>query len=194
MAFFEALQNQTKAHNGDYANGNIVLVKDGFCWPALFFTPLWLIFSGMWLVLIIYIGLWLVFAGLANAGFISDDMAFWAEIGISLLFAYEANFLRKWTLQRGNYRPIGVSLGRNLLEAEVNFFGQFIAPNNAPNNAPTNDVPTGDVNPTAHTATSSADIIVNPISTAQTTQHQKSHWKIGGKRKSDSVVGMFSDD
>lgn len=141
----------------------------------------------MWLVLIIYVGLWFVFVSLATAGYISENIAFWLEIGVSVLFAYEANFLRKWTLRRGNYETIGVSLGRNLADAEVNFFSQFIG-GSSRNNAAMQPIYADEP------ITSTADMIVNPISAAQTTQHQKSHWKVGGKRQSDSVVGMFSDD
>ncbi|MBL1242664.1 MAG: DUF2628 domain-containing protein [OCS116 cluster bacterium] len=184
MAFFEALQNTHKAHNGDFSNGNIVLVKDGFCWPALFFTPFWLIFRGMWLILTLYVGFSLIFWAVENAGYISSSAAFWAQIGMSILFAFEANFLRKWTLQRGHYRHIGVSLGRNLQEAEVNFFAQFVG--DAP--LATNYVEAVIV------PASSSEMVINPVSVAQKTEIQKSHWKIGGKRKADSVVGMFSDD
>lgn len=185
MAFFEALQNPSKSHNGDYANGNIVFVKDGFCWPALFFTPFWLIFRGMWLVLVFYIGLSLIFWAMQDTGLISSDAAFWVQIGLSLLFAFEANFLRKWTLQRGNYRHIGVSLGGNIKEAEVNFFEQFIGGKPSPEAVV--------VEPVVVSA-SVSEQVVNPISTVSKVEHQKSHWKVGGKRKADSVVGMFSDD
>lgn len=187
MAFFEAFQNPSKAHNGDFANGNIVLVKDGFCWPALFFTPFWLMFRGMWLVLILYIGVSLIFIGLSGAGYISAEASFWVQIGLSLLFAFEANFLRKWTMQRGNYRHIGVSLGSNLKQAEVNFFKQFSG-----ENARSFEMETTPI--AEESGHSSSQMVVNPVSNEKTTIHQKSHWKVGGKRKSDSVVGMFSDD
>lgn len=192
MAFFEALQNTNKAHSGDYANGNIVLVKDGFCWPALFFTPFWLIFRGMWLILVFYIGISLIFWAAENAGYISPDVAFWAQFGMSVLFAFEANFLRKWTMQRGDYRHIGVSLGRNLQEAEVSFFAQFVgdAPLSPPM-SPQSSAPF--VEPTTQTSNSS-ELVMNPVNVAQKTELKKSHWKVGGKRKADSVVGMFSDD
>lgn len=184
MAFFEALQNTNKAHSGDYSNGNIVLVKDGFCWPALFFTPFWLIFRGMWLILVFYIGISMIFWAVENAGYISPDVAFWAQFGLSVLFAFEANFLRKWTMQRGNYRHIGVSLGRNLQEAEVSFFAQFVG--DAPLSASLAEP--------AVRASSSSEMVMNPVSVVQKTELKKSHWKVGGKRKADSVVGMFSDD
>lgn len=184
MAFFEALQNTNKAHNGDYANGNIVLVKDGFCWPALFFTPFWLVFRGMWLVLVFYIGLSMIFWAAENSGYISSDIVFWVQIGLSVLLAYEANFLRKWSLLRANYRHIGVSLGDNLKQAEVNFFAQFVGEKSL--SAPHIEA--------VPVSSSAADTVINPVSVAQKADPQKSHWKVGGKRQADSVVGMFNDD
>lgn len=191
MAFFEALQNSSKSHNGDYANGNIVLIKDGFCWPALFFTPFWLIFRGMWLILVFYIGLSMIFWAAENSGYISADIVFWVQIGLSILLAYEANFLRKWTLLRDDYKHIGVSLGDNLKQAEVNFFDQFIGGTLSS----TGEMPLSAAYVEAMPVSSSAaDMVINPVSVGQKTNPQKSHWKVGGKRKADSVVGMFNDD
>ncbi len=175
MAFFEALQNPNISHNGDYANGNTILVKDGFSWTALIFTPFWLMFHGMWLIFVMYIGVTFSFYALAEFRVISPDIIFWLNVSVSIIFAFEANFLRKWTLERKNYQRIGVSLGANIREAEVNFFSQFIQ--------------TGAPTPPAFSSTN------NDIQTSDTTPPtKKSHWKIGGKRDSDSVVGMFSDN
>ncbi len=187
MAFFEALQNPARSHNGDFSNGNIVLIKDGFCWPALFFTPLWMLFRGMWLIFAFYIALTLVFFAIGEAGLIAPGIVFWLNIGISLIFAYEANFLRKWTLLRHNYRHIGVSLGANIREAEVNFFAQHSKP------APVEPSSAEAMIPMTVGATSSTTVI-NPMQVEPQSDLKKSHWGVGGKRKSDSVVGMFSDD
>lgn len=194
MAFYEVFQNTGRSHNGDYANGNIVLIKDGFCWPALFFTPFWLIFRGMWLVLALYIGVSLIIVALAELNYIDPSILFWLNLGISLIFAYEANFLRKWTLQRRKYNHVGVTLGNNIREAEVGFFAQFINPNKVdvePQYSAADEV---NPVPADMMAKNSSQMVVNPVNENVENIHRKSHWKIGGKRKSDSVVGMFSDD
>jgi hypothetical protein len=100
----------------------LVFIKDGFNWPALFFAGPWLIYRRMWLTLVGYI-------------VIAMGIAFVAErlIGSSggpiilllhLLFALEANELRRWTLERNGYRLIGVSEGRTLEEAEIRYFSE----------------------------------------------------------------------
>lgn len=182
MAFYDALQNSTRRHNGDYANGNIVLVKNGFCWPALFFAPLWLIFRGMWLILVFYIGISMLLIAIAELGFISPDTAFWVDIAFAFLLAFEGNFLRKWTLQRSNYQQIGVSFGKGLQQAEVNFFEKM---QNATHHA------SDHIGQNTHNYDVHQNIIVKdkPQTPAQITK--PTHWKSGGKRNSDSVVGMF---
>jgi hypothetical protein len=99
-----------------------VFIKEGFCWPAFFFTPIWLLFRRMWLVFILYL--------LASAAvfYLASQMP---EIGglIALLFgilvALEANNLRRWTLERRGSRFIGVAAGRRLIEAEFRFFSTW---------------------------------------------------------------------
>jgi hypothetical protein len=97
-----------------------VFVKDGFSWPALFFAVIWMIYRRMWLVLVVYVAV-----GLA-AGFVAQrtggDVAGFAMVLAHLLFALEANNLRRWTLERRGLRLVGVAEGRNVEEAEIGYF------------------------------------------------------------------------
>jgi hypothetical protein len=34
---------------------DVVLVKEGFCWPALFFSVIWAIWKGLWLVALLFL-------------------------------------------------------------------------------------------------------------------------------------------
>ena len=100
-----------------------VFVKDGFSWPALFFAVIWMIYRRMWLVLVLYVA-----AGLA-AGFFAQraggDVAGFALVLAHVLFALEANNLRRWTLERRGYRFAGIAEGRNLEDAEVRYFASL---------------------------------------------------------------------
>ncbi|MCC2111441.1 MAG: DUF2628 domain-containing protein [Hyphomicrobiales bacterium] len=112
----------------------LIFVKEGFCWPALLIPPLWLISRRMWLVLV---G-WLAVAALILAGYEylgkalpgTVDLLFW------LLFALEANELRRWTLARRGWRFLGVAAGRNRDEAEMRFFQTRYNPAVAPRPRP----------------------------------------------------------
>jgi len=100
-----------------------VFVREGFALWA-FLIPLgWLLVHGMWLVLIGY----LIMTGLLEgASYLFGDIApgVFAFL-ITILFALEANSLRRWTLDRDGYRFVGVVTGRNLADAEQRFFDSW---------------------------------------------------------------------
>jgi hypothetical protein len=98
----------------------VTFVKEGFCWPALFVAGPWLIFRRMWLVLVGYIVVAMVVGAVSAAtGPLSTGVAIAL---LHLLFALEANQLRRWTLERKGYDPIGVVEARGLEEAEIRYF------------------------------------------------------------------------
>jgi hypothetical protein len=128
MAIYTVL---APAARGDEARPDpfgTVFVKDGFCWPALFIPLLWLIYRRMWLVLVLYLAaaaaLTLAFRGTGGDG----DFGGLILLALHVLFALEANNLRRWTLERNGYRMVGLAEGRNLEEAEVRFFSRAEAP------------------------------------------------------------------
>jgi hypothetical protein len=101
---------------------DIVFVKEGFCWPAFFFSVLWAIWNGLWLVALLFL---LLEAGL---GLLFDLFLFdpLSQVILSLLLAIAigltANDLRRWTLSRRGYRGEGAVVERNLISAERRFF------------------------------------------------------------------------
>ncbi len=120
---------------------SLVFVKEGFCWPALLFPEIWLIFRRMWLVLLLDVAVIVVTAILtANlAGRAGPVVALLVALG-RFLFALEANGLRRWTYYRHGYRLIGVVQGRRLWEAELRFFLDW-TPGNVPPPAPSEPEP-----------------------------------------------------
>ena len=48
MRMYEVLERTVDPRKG--AAGDFVLVKEGFCWPALLFGPLWALYHRMWVV------------------------------------------------------------------------------------------------------------------------------------------------
>ena len=108
----------------------IVFVKEGFCWPALFIAPLWLIYRRMWLVLLFYV------LALVGLGFASEraDGPLLSAIGVlsAFWFALEANELRRWTLSRRGWRLLGIAGGRRLVDAELGWFARMAQAPSAP--------------------------------------------------------------
>ncbi|MEQ8195798.1 MAG: DUF2628 domain-containing protein [Rhodospirillales bacterium] len=101
---------------------NLVLVKEGFCWPAFFFSGLWALWNRMWLW-----GTVLIAANIA-LGFslrrfhgdpLTDSLA---SLGLAVVIGFIANDLRRRSLDFKGYREFGVVAGDNASEAERRFF------------------------------------------------------------------------
>jgi Protein of unknown function (DUF2628) len=108
-----------------------LFVKDGFSWPALFFPVLWVLWHRMWLTLVYYVVFVLVVAWIGRLG--GDNLATAFAVLGGLLFALEANNLRRLSLERRGWREVGGASGRNYDEAETRFFGDWAArPDAAP--------------------------------------------------------------
>jgi hypothetical protein len=97
-----------------------VFVKEGFCWPALAITAIWLLWRRMWLVFVLY--LVAAAAVLSLAGNMVLPVAWLTLLLFGFLVALEANNLRRWTLERRGYRFVGVASGDSRSDAEFRFF------------------------------------------------------------------------
>ena len=106
---------------------SIIFVKEGFAWLALFFPLLWMLFNRTWLVLLGFLVVMSVLQAAAAAVGYSETLAGWITLGGSLLFAYHANDLRRWTLDRRGYEFAGIVTGRDREECETRFFDGWLA-------------------------------------------------------------------
>jgi len=97
-----------------------LFVKDGFSWPALFFPVLWILWHRMWLTLVYTIVFVLVVAWIGRLG--GDNLATTVAILGGILFALEANNIRRLSLEHRGWREVGAASGRNYDEAETRFF------------------------------------------------------------------------
>ncbi|MBN9673127.1 DUF2628 domain-containing protein [Roseibium aggregatum] len=94
-------------------------VPDRFSFLAFVFSIVWLLFHRMWLVLLGYLGVTLVFelVALASNSAVGGVVTFL----VSLLFGFEAQALRRWSLEKKGWRVIGIANGSDLAEAEMRF-------------------------------------------------------------------------
>ena len=112
-------------HGGLNPDKDIVLVKEGFCWPAGFFMPLWALWHGFWSLAL---GATVVFVGLgAFIGYLDADMrvSAWLFCGISALMGYLANDLWRVLLVRRGFIQEDVVVAGNIGEAEHYFCNRF---------------------------------------------------------------------
>ncbi len=100
---------------------DLVLIKEGFCWPAFFFSFLWALWHRLWLAALI------VFAASLGLGsvmvFISLDQASQvaASLGLSVIVGFIANDLRRWELERRGFVSCGIVSGKGRDAAERRF-------------------------------------------------------------------------
>ena len=109
------------------AADRVVFLREKFSWPALFFTPIWLLWSRLWLG---FLG-WLVLTvaivlGLRALGL--KEWAGFAAIAIpSLIAAFEATALKRRKLLRRGFRETAVMVADDRDTAERCFFAAWIA-------------------------------------------------------------------
>ncbi len=103
---------------------DIRLVKDGFSWPAFFFSFVWALWCRLWLVAVLVIAVDVVLGALLAAlgGNPLAEMALF--IGSAAIFGVLGNDLKRWTLFRRGFLEVGVVTGTNVDAAERRFWDQ----------------------------------------------------------------------
>lgn len=105
----------------------IVFIKDGFAWAALIFPVLWLLYHRMWIVLAGFVLLLAVLRGLLPVAGLNDAVLGLAMAGVSVLFAFQANDLRRWSLARKGYWLLGPVSGASRAACEARFFDAWLS-------------------------------------------------------------------
>lgn len=101
---------------------DVVLIKEGFCWPALFVPLLWLLYRRQFWGLLAYLGLVGVLSALTFAVGMDEITAFLLSLVLSLAMAAQANDWRRWRLAARGYELASVVAADNLAEAEAIYF------------------------------------------------------------------------
>jgi hypothetical protein len=105
-----------------------VLVREGFCWPAFFFSVLWALWHRMWFaaagLLALTLGLAVLDDLLALDGFAAEAIG----LAAALLVGFEANDWRRDALRRRGYAEAGVVAAPDREAAEHQFFARRAAP------------------------------------------------------------------
>jgi hypothetical protein len=103
-----------------------VFVKDGFTWAAAVLTPFWLLANRMWLVLVGYlVGMTALQFGLTWIG-AGQQFKTLLMIAVHVLIGFEADTLKRWTLDRKGWRMVGSVAGRNWSDCERRFFEAWL--------------------------------------------------------------------
>jgi hypothetical protein len=127
MKIFTVHEPASLEGRGEAAARRIAFVKEGFSWPAFLIAPVWLVYHRMWLTLLGFLAAGVGLAGLERWLAPGSSLSATIEFALLLLFALEANNLRRWELQRRGYRMRTIVSGRDREECERKFFAGWLA-------------------------------------------------------------------
>lgn len=90
---------------------DVVLVKEGFCWPAFLLAVPWALWHRLWVVAL-WLAAFMAVIGAAGAVLHLNPVADTAlSLGAALIVGFTANDLRRWTLARRGFSDEGVVVG-----------------------------------------------------------------------------------
>ena len=104
----------------------LVFVKDGFSWAAALFAPLWLVAHRLWWPLLGYA---VISGALQLVQLVLTFDLRWlglAAFALHVLIGFEADTLRRWSLERRDWRTVGTVSGRTAAECERRFFDAWL--------------------------------------------------------------------
>lgn len=102
----------------------VVLVRDGFSWPAALLTVPWALAHRLWFVALGAAGLQLGLALLPGLTGLQPGSAVIAGLGLAAAFGWHASDLRTRDLWRRGYRVDGMVVARVLEDAERRYFAE----------------------------------------------------------------------
>ncbi len=101
---------------------DIVLVKEGFSWPAALFAPLWALWNELWIVaawmLLFIAGAAAIVVSLGLGGVATA----WLSVGLAVMAGFLANDLMRVALERRGFVLRDVVVAANKDSAAFRFF------------------------------------------------------------------------
>jgi hypothetical protein len=105
---------------------SLVFVKEGFTWSAAIFTPLWMIVNRLWWPLVGYV---IAIGTLEGIRLLEVVPATWpslVSLALHILVGFEADTLRRWSLDRRGWTMQGSVSGKSAAECERRFFDRWL--------------------------------------------------------------------
>ncbi|VAV91795.1 hypothetical protein MNBD_ALPHA08-835 [hydrothermal vent metagenome] len=103
---------------------DVVLVRDGFNWSALFLPSIWFLSKKMWFVFGVYLVIQAALLVIVFWGELPTEVLTITKITGNLILGFEANNLQRWSLDRDRYRERETIAARDMVAAEHRFFSQ----------------------------------------------------------------------
>ena len=126
MTLYSVYEPPSEAEDIETRADSLVFIKEGFSWGALLVPGLWLIYRRMWLELVVFLGLFLVLGWVFGPSDPGKTVFGWLSLALVVLFAFEANDLRRAALERRGFKQMGTAIGRDRDAAELAFFRSWL--------------------------------------------------------------------
>ena len=104
------------------ATARVTFVRDKFSWPALFFTPVWLLLNRLWLAFVIFCAVEVLLLVTLYYFGLQNTAADFVLLLPPLVVAFEAAQLKAFRLVRRGYREADAVLADDLEGAERRYF------------------------------------------------------------------------
>ena len=104
------------------SDGDVALIAEGFCWPALIFGPFWALWHGMWRTVIVLLVIGAAVGGLSALAGLAPDAVSVFQVLVQIGLGLWGNDLRRAALARRGYIERAVVAGRDQAEAEQRYF------------------------------------------------------------------------
>ena len=101
-------------------------VREGFSFFAFLLPPIWMLVNRLWMVLFLYALVAGAAHGLITLLEVPEHWRYYLTLGLNLLIGFEADVLRRWTLDRRGWRMVGAVSGANFDECERRFFEGWV--------------------------------------------------------------------
>ena len=103
---------------------DIMLVKEGFCWPALLFSVLWALWCRLWWVALGFLVIEMVLSGAMALLGLDPVSEVAISVGFAVIVGFVANDLRRWTLRRQGFVEVAVVTADDRDSAERRYYDQ----------------------------------------------------------------------
>jgi Protein of unknown function (DUF2628) len=101
-------------------------VRDGFNWLAGLIPPLWMALNRLWIALLVYLlAFFALNLGLQAVG-VEQSMIGLITFAANIVVGFEADSIKRWTLERRGWGELGTVTGRNRAECERRFFDGWL--------------------------------------------------------------------
>ena len=101
-------------------------VRDGFTLLAGLIPPLWMVLNRLWIALLVYLlAVAALSSGLRAAG-VEQSLIGLIMFAANMVIGFEADSIKRWTLERRGWGELGTVTGRNRAECERRFFDGWL--------------------------------------------------------------------